>query len=1045
MPNNSRKLVKLTDDELVIVFDDREIKRKVAGKDTSSFKSWIKFYHLAVEKDDNREELLKIGQEIYNWLNRDDHWIEKLLKTGEVPLFIEFVIPKRENDAQTAFIDVPFELLADENGHLAKDPGVKFCPVRRIGESGKKPPEPSEYRLSTLFMAAEPRNAGVPLSYEHEENAILNLYSGRNIDMELYVEESGNIDLLADLANRIKPVDIVHVSCHGNNDPSLLLEMETETGDSEPVTPDLFGQTFSENRPKLIFLSACKSAEQDKYDESYSRSLITCGFPAVLGWSGSVGDSEATRFAAELYRNLTQSATVENAVANARYSLMNPPRDTSEQYESKDWHLARLYFGSFGGGVLSEGTKKRLIRDVHAGIKEFLDKKSQVPVAGRMEFVGRRRQIQDILREFRGSKQHAGVLIHGIGRQGKSSLASRIANRMFNYETVVIYKHYSAQAILNEFKNIAHDAETITLIDNHLVGLKENESLLYIALRELLEDAFSGASQSKKHKPVLMVIDDFERILDDPVDTKHLHNVKSGFREAIIAVIKAFKYAETDSRLIITSRYEFELFDNYDNIANLLFGVSLPSMSETEGRKQLTAKFRANKPEKIEVDVDMARIVKAASGNPGLQDLLFRLLIKAPKTYTKTLTEIEEYKSSGKSPTERKLVDFLQNLAIDNILNLLSEGEKALLQSSLIFELPIPEAVFNAFWKIECDQKESDARQRLTEFGLWEVFEDLVHHRRKAFAINNICKPKLPFPTEERIKQIANQITDLLFESWGGTNGNRPWYCDKQLLLLALISQNPTVVAASGANCIWGMHKNFLTKSAAPLAIAAIELLWKHEKPVPFGLYQQAAEVCVQIGEIKRAEKYLQLSIESIDKPDEMSFDIGTALVKLGRIYVNRGRIEDGLKTFNETKALFEKLKTPRELAIVLGEIARIKVSKGEVDEALKLHQERIQLNRQLGDMDGIASALWDMAQIKLMQKDFQPAIEYLAESYQILTQIGRLDGICLVGMYYGQLVYGAGQKEEGIRILERSRDGFEKLGQTENAEQAKGILTQMR
>ena len=67
--------------------------------------------------------------------------------------------------------------------------------------------------------------------------------------------------------------------------------------------------------------------------------------------------------------------------------------------------------------------------------------------------MGRRRQIQDILKEFRDNN-YAGVLIHGIGNQGKSSLAARVANRSHALETVLIYgkegeeRMYSAYHVL---------------------------------------------------------------------------------------------------------------------------------------------------------------------------------------------------------------------------------------------------------------------------------------------------------------------------------------------------------------------------------------------------------------------------------------------------------------------------------------------------------------------------------------------------------------------------------------------------------------------
>jgi hypothetical protein len=131
------------------------------------------------------------------------------------------------------------------------------------------------------------------------------------------------------------------------------------------------------------------------------------------------------RFAGHLYGYLSRHHTVEESVARARYALLSPDEAELTPVISRDWHLARLYFGRQGGGKLSSSEKARQLKHEEYGHKEFLNTKDKsVPVASRREFVGRRRQIQTILRHFR-IRKYAGVLIHGFGRQGKSSLAAR--------------------------------------------------------------------------------------------------------------------------------------------------------------------------------------------------------------------------------------------------------------------------------------------------------------------------------------------------------------------------------------------------------------------------------------------------------------------------------------------------------------------------------------------------------------------------------------------------------------------------------------------
>jgi len=76
------------------------------------------------------------------------------------------------------------------------------------------------------------------------------------------------------------------------------------------------------------------------------------------------------------------------------------------------------------------------------------------------------------------------------------------------------------------------------------------------------------------------------------------------------------------------------------------------------------------------------------------------------------------------------------------------------------------------------------------------------------------------------------------------------------------------------------------------------------------------------------------------------------------------------------------------------------------------------------------------------LQKDsVQEAYEHLVQSYNINLKLGRLDGICYVGLDLGQLLCQANQKEKGIEILERSRDGFRKLGQTQMADYVQQII----
>jgi tetratricopeptide (TPR) repeat protein/CHAT domain-containing protein len=1057
----NKLMVKYENNEIIVLDDQKRLtSRPVRAADFADFKMWIESYNHAVNQDDNREPLLSIGRKIFTWLDNDQGWLVEYLKNPTCPFLLEFRIPVHASQEQKAFIEVPWEILAAESGHLAKNPDLKFCPVRRIGEQGKAERTPSKYKLNTVFMAASPRNVRPVLAYEQEESAILSLYAEKSLNMDLFVEESGNLAQLTQLINEVKPVDVVHLSCHGNIEftpekTAPYLCLETITGELDTVNADAFEKEYSQNRPALIFLSACKTAEtypnkesspQIEYD-TFTQTIIKRGFPAVLGWSGSVSDHEATRFAGEFYRNLSQAATVEDAVAKARFSLFIPPRNGKEPTESKDWHLARLYLGAQGGGILSAGNDERFERGIDTGVKEFLGKKEKgLEVAGRKEFVGRRRQIQAILKEF-SDPNYAGVLIHGLGRQGKSSLAARVANRLHTHETVLIYgkkgdeRMYSAYHVLNELKSVAN-LPTEKRIDELLREIEPNETYLKASLKELLEGPFSGKDHERQ--AILMVVDDLEKILTAPKSAANIYGVNQAHQATLIAVISAFKEAHTKSRLIITSRYDFDLFDNdTKDIAGLLMKLPLTPMNDTEAEKQYLAKYGAVETTKDQITLEPARVVAACKGNPGLQDLMFNLFINVPGSYLKALQEMENYLMGGDLPEEQKVQDFLQDLALDNILNLLTGGEKGLLQAAALFEIPVPGAVFKAIMNKIGISKSVNYEKRLIGFGILEQYEDLVYPGRKSLLLNNITRPRIEALPSELITDFAGIITETLFSIWcADQKSSRPWICDREIVKFGLMANHSRAVVFCAENCIRGMDNEFLTKEAAVFAVYSISLLENTQESVPAGLYQIASDVCHSTGEVEKAQEYIE---KALNNTEADLFTSALSYLQLGRILVQKDNMEEANKALEKSKELFLEAKKYRESAIASGYIARIKVSKGEVDEALKLHQEELDVYEKLGDTRSKAVTLGEIARIKVDKGEVDEALKLHQEIIRVFEKLGDTRSKAVILGDIARIKVSKGEVDEALKLHQEELDVYEKLGDTRSKAVTLGYIARIK
>ena len=213
------------------------------------FQEWIDTYRSAKEQSESNTHLLQLGRRMFQWLDQSDGWFSQGLENTAIPLIVEVQIPKRNiSHAQHSFVEAPWEVLADEQGFLAKEGTVQYCPVRRIGQP-QRPRSASQFRLNTVFMASAPRNLKPELNFELEESTILNLHGNQTLQMDLFVEESGNLHLLREFIQEVQPVDVVHVSCHGNIDrskakPLPYLSLESELGEEEKVSAQKFAKDF---------------------------------------------------------------------------------------------------------------------------------------------------------------------------------------------------------------------------------------------------------------------------------------------------------------------------------------------------------------------------------------------------------------------------------------------------------------------------------------------------------------------------------------------------------------------------------------------------------------------------------------------------------------------------------------------------------------------------------------------------------------------------------------------------------------------------------
>jgi len=365
---------------------------------------------------------------------------------------------------------------------------------------------------------------------------------------------------------------------------------------------------------------------------SFTSALIQAGLPAVIGWDGSVADVAAIRFAAGLYARLAAREALALAVAEARRVLL---ADDDERIWS-NWHLARLWLGggADGGAPLVAGCRKRSLLPAGHIPPTFLGK--EVPVAPHALFVGRRRELRHALRVL-DQTRHAGIILTGMGRLGKSSLAARIANRRRDrWALAVLHGRFGRQDLLDRLAAVLRPfpaARDLLWKGQGKVraAAQHGEEEALRALGDLLTDLLQGPCRQRDAdgSALLLVLDDFEQLLDEapgarPVDARH-----AGL---LATILDAFDPTATDRRLLITSRFPFRLAAGDRDLAQRLARIELASFGETTERKLLLRQQAAAQGQGLTDLAERERLLPraqaAARGNPGLLDLLIvRLLL----------------------------------------------------------------------------------------------------------------------------------------------------------------------------------------------------------------------------------------------------------------------------------------------------------------------------------------------------------------------------------------------------------------------------------
>lgn len=837
------------------------------------FKGWASAYRALIRKADPSKGLYTLGRDMYRYLDGEGGEMTSLLGRCDEAFVLELIHNSESEAVSKELLDAPWELLADGNGFLAASLRTPCLPIRRVAPYVSSLPA-TEGTLPLVFMAAQ-AGSNAPLRFEQEEAAILRAVAETGLD--LIVEESGSLRFLRDRVLQTQGPYLLHLSAHGRFDYARgpIMVMEMEVGGPHHVSASEMAERLSDRIPHFLFLSACHSAASAAATDSLALALAKYGFPSVLGWSGTVEDDEATKFTAELYERLAEGKSIESAVMAARHILLHD--DRKKAFPSHNWHLPRLYLGPHGGGALTSAKRSGAPKSPLPARELYLGSSAGTPLAPLPEFAGYRRELQEVLRVF-SEGPSLGVVIYGIGGQGKTSLAARVAGRLTKHRLISVASPFTSRELLTAIQEHLPQHSPYRLSDETLESLSAPEVDTGSLARVLL----SWLEGPLNEEPALIAIDGFELMLEpQPVGP---HRVRPYARRAVTALVRAFADAATLSRLLFTSRAMFELEDVGESPTRRLATIQLCSAPPYEGLKRAAMKAHVRGLQHLPSEV-ANECVEVGFGNPGLESLLLHLAYGDAPELREAIDSLRAYAAGSVEGMSNDTVrTYLNNLDIEALMRTLSPSERELLRVASIFDAPIPASTLARLqnyahaitesWipldtgflqileRFEGRKSNIDVSRRLIALGLMEAHRDVVNEDLNAIKVHPLVIPITRRMEYEEFTFLASYIADDLFAQWSQGGGRRPHIASITLLSIGLTARRPQIVSATATETLVNLWNDGEYTQGLALGKRAIKMLDERGVPTPMSLLTVAGKYAQLLGDSALAASYFERAVK---------------------------------------------------------------------------------------------------------------------------------------------------------------------------------------
>ena len=1013
--------------------------------------------------------------------------------------------------ADRALGDLPWEALQvpEASGEIVEVGGSPLVLHRNVAlyrlVSGQATGPAHQVRgpLRLLVAIASPETGDAELlDYEAELARIVAAVEPARKRGQAYVRvlnESSLEAINAALREDPEGFHVLHLSCHSR--PGELV-LETADGQPDPVSA---ARLLEEGVPAgadlpMVVLSGCSTGlaarqarlhpdaaaagqaaagdelvkQQDDEGEavlaSFAVHLVNAGVPQVLAMQAPVTDRYATMLGGEFYRRLATDASPDPLLALAgarrraeRERLALPPdaplrRRAEWATPTLTTHALRvpLFNWSEPSGpvrppqdpVLAEGVVVREVGD----------------------FVGRRAEMHQARRTLAGKK--AGLVLHGIGGVGKSTLAAEVLRSLGDDAGLVVSKagQILVDDVLGEVGARVHLAAS---------GGEGGDRLARAALQLRAADAEWPdrwrllAEQILPGLPMTVLLDNFEDNLR-PADDGGGWQVRD---PELAALLAGWARRPGQSRLVFTCRYPFRLPGQAER---RLADLHLGPLSAAETRKLI---WRLPGLDALPA-AGKDRAYRDVGGHPRTLEYLDALLRGGQARFDDVAERMEDrlrargitdpaaWLARPGRDLDASLAEAITLSVDDVVLAHLLEHLSAtpvateLVTGASVYRIPVDDTAL-AFQVGQPAQRPPDSDRRARIDRVQQAIQEAIEraddgqisledagltaeeYDRYQADVAEEHRPPVEAPDGLAAAATAARAAGLLTPVPHGDQA--PFHFVHRWTAAAIAALHPdaTREAHRRAAAFWYWRVDTIPQSREQDVDQLLEARYHYhaagDTDEAMAAHQEAVNQLQTWGQYGRAA---ELCRETLTWLPPGSRDAAGTEGTLGILAQQRGDYDEAERAHHRALETFERIGDQAGVASNYHNLGILAQHRGDYDAAEPLYRRSLEIKERIGDQAGMSTSYHQLGWLAQLRGDYDAAEPLYRRSLEIEERIGNEAGVSISYHHLGMLAQLRGDYDAAEPLYRRSLEIKERIGDQAGMSTSYhnlGILAQLR